>query len=146
MKKIFFILTAITAFYACETSEDISLGTDHEIPSYRVSTDSLQVQARQTVTIKVEVSDNAGLNKLVFSYGNWLIRESVSLAEWSYPKDYTFETSIVIPVDAATEWQEEVILHDGSKKNITQHYHQLQLEATDINMNVRTIPVYIQVK
>ena len=144
MKKIFLILIALATFVACETSEDISFGLDHEVPSYRVLTDSLQVKKGQTVTIKVEVSDNAGLSKVVFSYGDWVIREAIMLDE--KPKSYTFETSILIPDDAATEWQEGIILNNGSKQTITQHYHKLLLEATDINMNVRNIPIYIKVE
>jgi hypothetical protein len=145
MNKIIFVILAALGFYACETSEDISFGLDHEVPSYRVLTDSLQVQTGQTVEIKVEVSDNSGLSKVVFSYGDWLIRESISLADFNFPKNYTFQTAIIIPADAAKEWQEDVILNDGSKKTITQHYHKLLLQATDVNMNTRNIPVYIQV-
>jgi len=145
MDKIIFVILAALSFYACQTSEDISFALDHETPSCRVLTDSLQVQAGQTVEIKVEVSDNSGLNKVVFSYGDWIIRESISLADVDFPQNYTFQTSIVIPADAAKEWQEEVILNDGSKKTITQHYHKLLLQATDVNMNTRNIPVYVQV-
>ncbi|MDR2086538.1 MAG: hypothetical protein LBP72_05125 [Dysgonamonadaceae bacterium] len=133
------------AFSACETAENISFGMDHETPSGMAVTDSLQVHPGQTVDIKIAVSDNAGLSKVVFSYGEWMIRESVSLAELNYPQSYTFETSIVIPEDAITAWEEDVILNDGSKKTIVQHYHQLLLEATDRNMNVKDIPVYIRV-
>ncbi|MDR0546960.1 MAG: hypothetical protein LBG77_05190 [Dysgonamonadaceae bacterium] len=141
MRKIIFAIIAVVSFYACETSEDISLGMDHEVPSYYVLTDTLYSRAGQTVDIKIDVSDNAGLNKLVFSYGEWLLRESVTLAD--KPKNYTFEISVFVPEDAKTEWQEEVILNDGSKKTVTQNYHKLLLEATDISMNVRKIPFYI---
>ena len=133
-------------FYACESSEDISNKLDHEVPSYKVLTDSLLVHRGQTVDIQVEVSDNAGLAKLVLSYSNWSLRESVSLSDQNYPKTYTFATSVIIPDDALTEWSENKILNDGTTVKITQHYHQLNLEATDMNMNVRNIPIYLQVQ
>jgi hypothetical protein len=149
MKKIvsiIFVFSAVVFFYACESSEDISNKMDHEVPSYKVLTDSLHVHPGQTVEIKVDVSDNAGLEKLVFSYSSWSLRESVSLTDQNYPKTYTFTTTVTIPNDALTEWTEDKILNDGTTVKVTQHYHQLNLEATDINMNVRNIPVYLQVQ
>jgi hypothetical protein len=147
MSKIVFAIIVLFSlvFSACETSEDISFGMDHETPSGQVMTDSLRVLAGQTRGIQVIVSDNAGLSKLVFSYSDWTIRESVSLAEWNYPLSYIFETTITVPEDALEEWEEEVVLNDGSTKTIIQRYHKLNLEATDVNMNVRNIPVYIRV-
>lgn len=133
-------------FYACETAEDLSKRLDHEVPFCKVLTDSLIVYAGQSIEIKVDVSDNAGLDKLVFSYENWFLRETVSLRELNYPKSYRFETRLVIPDDAEKEWEEEVITNTGASYKITQCYHKLNLEATDINMNVRNIPIYIQVK
>jgi hypothetical protein len=37
-----------------ETSEEISVGFGHEVPTYKVLTDSLLVRAGQTVKLKVE--------------------------------------------------------------------------------------------
>lgn len=146
--KIFITICLITAFgfFACETSEDISFGMDHEVPSYTVLTDSLTVPAGQAVEIKVDVWDNAGLKKVVFSYGNWSLRESVSLDEAGNPASYRYETTITIPDDAEKEWEEDVVLNTGNSIKITQRYHKLNLEATDINMNVRNIPIYIKVE
>jgi hypothetical protein len=132
-------------FCACETAEDISAGMDHETPSGTPVMDSLRVFPGQTLDIQIIVTDNAGLSKLVFSYGEWMIRESISLAELNYPHSYTFEITITIPEDALAEWEEEVILNNGSKKTIVQQYHKLLLEATDRNMNVKDIPVHIHV-
>jgi hypothetical protein len=148
MKIYFFIAVALFggAFYACETAEDISNDMDHEVPSSVVLTDSLLVQAGQTVEIKIDVSDNAGLNKLVFSYGNWRLRESVSLEELNHPKTYRFETRLTIPEEAEKEWTEEAIMNTGDVYTVTQRYHKLNLEATDVNMNVRNIPLYIRVE
>jgi hypothetical protein len=143
---IVLFLFSLVLFAACESSEDLSYGKDHEVPSYQVLTDSLIVNPGETVTVKVAVTDNAGLNKVVFSYGNWLLRESISLQELNYPTAYSFETTITIPEDAEKEWEEELIENTGVTTKIIQQYHQLSLEATDIHMNVRNIPIYIKVK
>lgn len=140
------ILLFLLIMSACESSEEISRNLDHEVPSYKVLTDSLQLQPDQQVEVKVEISDNAGIKQIVFSYNEWLVREYISLVDKDCPKTYTFETSIVVPGDAVKEWEEEMILNDGSVKTVTQKYHKLTLEATDINMNVRSIPIYIHVK
>jgi hypothetical protein len=149
MRKIVSLLLSfflLMFFYACESSEDISNKLDHEVPSCKVLTDSLSVSPGQTVAIQVEVSDNAGLDKLVFSYSNWSLRESVSLNDQNYPKAYTFSTNVTIPDDALTEWNEDLILNDGTSIKIIQHYHKLNLEVTDINMNVRNAPVHLRVR
>jgi hypothetical protein len=140
------IILSALMFYACETAEDISLGMDHEVPSYQVLTDSLVVHPGQTVEIKVNVTDNAGLSKLVFAYGNWLLRESVTLDELNYPLSYSFTTSLTIPEDAEKEWEEDFVQNNGATLKIVQQYHKLILEATDVNKNVRNIPVYIKVE
>ena len=115
-KLLIVIITAfMVVFHACETSEEISMGFDHEVPTYKVLTDSLLVQAGQTVELKVEVTDNAGLKKLVFSYGNWFLFESITLDESGNPKSYVFETSITVPDDAEKQWN-EVIRNDYIKQ------------------------------
>lgn len=132
-------------FTACgDNAEEISLGFDHEVPSYKVLTDSLSVDPLQQVELKVEVSDNEGLKRLVFSYGDWTINQAMDLE--GTPKSYTFTTALTIPQDAEKEWEEEIQRHDGTYYTITQNYHKLTLVATDINMNARTIPIYIKVK
>jgi hypothetical protein len=118
---------------------------DHETPSGTAITDSLSVLPGQTIDIQVFVEDAAGLSKLVFSYDNWTIRESVSLAELNYPQTYTFKTTVAVPEDALAEWEEEAVLNDGSARIRIQRYHKLLLEATDRNMNVKNIPVHIHV-
>ncbi|MDR0541239.1 MAG: hypothetical protein LBH19_03390 [Dysgonamonadaceae bacterium] len=146
MIKNFRLILLLFALYACENAEDISNKMDHEVPYCKVLTDSLAVLAGQSASIQVEVSDNAGLDKMVLSYGNWMLRESISLKELNNPKSYRFETTVKVPEDAAKEWMEEVIMNTGASYTITQYYHKLVLEATDINMNVRNIPVYIKVE
>ena len=141
--SVFFLLAF---FNACDSSEDISYKMDHEVPSYKLLTDSLLVQQGQNVEIKVEISDDAGLSTIVFSYDVWSVRESFSLMEENYPKSYTFAITITIPDDAEKEWIEEVIRNDGSTVRIPQQYHKLNIEASDVNLNVRNIPVYIKVQ
>ena len=146
MKRLVFIIFLGVFFYACESAYDISMKSDHEVPSYKVLTDSLLVQPGQNIEIKVEVSDNKGLSTLVFAYDNWNIQESISLIDFGYPKTYLFTSTITIPVDAAKEWVEDLERNDGSVIKITQRYHKLSLEATDINLNVRNIPIYVKVQ
>lgn len=135
-------------FYACDSAYDTSMKSDHEVPSYKVLTDSLTVKPGQNVGLKVEVSDNEGLQDLVFSYGDWSIMESLSddLRQLNYPKTYLFEATITVPDDAKEEWIEDFERNDGSVIKIVQHYHKLNLDATDINMNFRNIPIYIRVQ
>jgi len=140
------VVCFLAFFFACESSEDISRKMDHEVPSYKVLTDSLTVAPGQQIEIKVEISDNAGLSKLLLTYGNWGIQEVLSLADLNYPKTYLFTTKVSVPNDAAKEWVEDFIRNDGYVLKINQKYHKLNLEATDINMNVRNIPVYIRVQ
>lgn len=147
MKKIkYVILLTISIFLASciESAEDRSLSLDHKVPSYKVLTDSLLVNKSDSVEIKVKVSDESGLSQVLFSYGDWLINEKINLA--LSPKEYLFQTKIKIPADAETEWQETITANDGTSKTITQHYHKLQLYATDVFLNVRIIPVYIRVQ
>ena len=140
------VFCSLAFFYACESSEEISRKMDHEVPSYKVLTDSLIVSRGQEVEIKVEVSDNAGLARMMLTYGNWGVQEVVTLAELNYPKTYLFVTKVRIPDDAAKEWIEDFMQNDGYVYKITQKYHKLKLEATDINMNVRNIPIYLKVQ
>ena len=145
-KILVFVLAGF--LYSCDSAYDISMKFDHEVPSYKLLTDSLIVSPGQNVAIKVEVSDNEGLAELVFSYGEWNIMESLSdaLRELSFPKSFTFETSIIIPDDARKEWIEDLERNDGSIIKIVQNYHKLNLAATDINLNVRNIPIFIRVQ
>jgi len=145
-KILVFVLAGF--LYACDSAYDISMKFDHEVPSYKLFTDSLTVSPGQTVAIKVEVSDNIGLAELVFSYSEWSIMESLSdaLRELNYPKSFTFETSIIIPEDAREEWIEDLERNDGSIVKITQNYHKLNLEVTDVNLNVRNVPINIRVR
>lgn len=139
-------MTAIVLYSCGDNAEETSFSYDHQVPAYKVITDSLLVSKGEVVNLKVEVKDNAGLQKLIFSYGDWGVSENIDLKDSSYPKEYTFETSITIPEDSKTEWTETVVMNDGYTYTRTQQYHKLTLLATDINMNPVTIPIYIKVK
>lgn len=127
-----------------ESAEDISFGYDHEPPKYTVLTDSLAVTPLQQVPLKVEITDNEGLRKLSFSYGDWSIVKAVTIE--GSPKSYVFQDTITVPADAIREWTESVTLNTGGTMTVSQTYHKLTIEATDVNMNVRTIPIYIKVE
>lgn len=149
MKHTFLYLTilfvATISLASCgQSAEDISYGFDHEVPQYKVLTDSLVVDPLQGVTLIVEVSDNVGLKRLEFSYSDWKLMEAHNISD--SPRKLTFETSIHIPIDAEKVWQEKVTQNDGTIVTITQTYHRLTLLATDVNQNVRRIPIYIKVR
>jgi hypothetical protein len=130
---------------ACgESSEDISSKYDHEPPKYQVANDSTLAEPLQEVSVKVEITDNAGLKRLVFSYSDWTVSQAVDLDD--APKSYTFETTVVVPANAAKTWTKQVIRNDGTTTTVQETYHKLVVTATDINMNVRAIPVYIKIK
>lgn len=144
MKALAVCLGALCLWTACgESSEDVSFGLDHEVPQYSVLTDSLQVSPLQEVVVKVNISDNEGLKKLVFEYGSWNINEAINLPD--FPKSYSFEWTITVPADAEKEWDEQLQQNDGSIISVRQTYHTLTITATDINMNVKKIPIYIRV-
>lgn len=130
---------------ACGNSaEERSLSLDHKVPSYEVLTDSLVVDKLQEVNLSVRVADESGLYRLVFSYGDWMLNEIIYMEK--APEEYLFETSIAIPENAKTSWEEITTYHDGSTAKITQSYHKLTLSVTDVNMNVRTVPIYVKVR
>ncbi len=139
-----FLFILATLFYACgDSAEDVSFGYDYKVPKYEVLTDSLIVEPLQTIEIKVRISDNEGLNKYVFSYGDWAVSKAEEL---NGMKEYLFEMSITIPADAKKEWEDTFTEKDGTVRSIVQTYHKLIMLVTDVNMNVTNVPVYIKVK
>lgn len=139
-------ILCLSVFTACETSEDISNGFDHEVPVCTVLTDSMEVERGATINIKVNASDNVGLSSVLLE-GLWQIREYVLLDDAGNPKTYSFSADIVVGKDAAYEpWDENVYLNDGSSYKIKQYYHKLEFTAVDVNMNKRKAIVYIKIK
>ena len=110
----------------------------------QVANDSTIAEPLQEVSVKIEITDNAGLKRLVFSYSDWTVSQAVDLDD--APKSYMFETTVVVPANAAKTWIKQVIRNDGTTTTVQETYHKLVVTATDINMNVRAIPVYIKIK
>lgn len=133
------------AFIGCESAEEISRSFDLEVPTCKVEKDSSIVTAGSTVDLKVQVTDNAGLSKLEFSYDPWAVSESVNLADLGSPKSYLYQVTVKVPTTALTSWSETVYRNDGSSYVITQFYHKLTLKAYDVNGNLRTSYTYIKV-
>jgi hypothetical protein len=175
----------LSFLYSCETSEDISSGLDHEVPSCKTLTITANGQTKAiddnisslllwglvpqnnletivlptvtatkggTVDISVELSDKAGLKTAELSYANWLFSKYINFVnpEDGTPlnlKTYTFTATVPVPSDAVTEpWLENYYYNDGSSIKIVQSYHKMTLEVVDINMNVRTIPIFVKVE
>ncbi|GBU06805.1 hypothetical protein AwDysgo_01360 [Bacteroidales bacterium] len=145
LKIIVATFFAVLCFVACESSEDISNGMDHSVPIYKVLTDSLIVNELEEIEIKVEVEDEGALAKLEFFYADWNLRQLVDLRSQGAPKSYIFAVIIKIPEGAKKQWIEDVVANDGTIYKRQQSYHRLQLLATDMSQNVRTIPIYIKV-
>lgn len=152
MKKVNIIITSVVLLLlfvmeSCETSNDISFGLDHAVPSYEVLTDSMVVSPLDEVQLKIRIADESGLLKLKFSYSAWAIEENIELKENGFPLEYVFERTIVVPADAKKQWDETIYLNDGSSQVIKQQYHRLIISATDTKQNTRdVIPVYIKVQ
>lgn len=145
-KKIIYalVVSIVALVSACgETAEEISYGMDHELPSYKVLNDSSVVSPLQEVQLEIEVSDKAGLKKVVFAYGDWNLNEVVELE--GSPVTYVYKKTITVPQNAVKEWTESVKENDGTIIEVGQTYHKLTLTATDMNMNVKLIPIYIKV-
>jgi len=147
MKKILLlvILPAIVLF-ACETPEDIFDTIDHTLPAVVFSPDTLVTTAGNTIKVKAEISDESGIQRIEFSYGNWRVNEIINLKEAGNPKTYTFEKDIAVPTDVLKQWEENQYYNDGSSLKIMQHYHKLTLTTWDMNRNMRKGWVWVRVE
>lgn len=187
MKNRFIIAVLVLALgmVACETSEDISNGLDHQVPDCKTLTltangetkviddnvfplllwgvvpqTNLEVISLPTVTaskgsaidISIEINDNVALKTAEISYPNWLFSKYINFANPTgdiplKPKNYTFTAQVVVPQNAVTTpWLENYYFNDGSSMKITQSYHKIVLTVTDVNMNVRIIPIFVKVE
>lgn len=141
-----FAFSAIIFSSCGDNADDYSFSLDHKIPAYTIYNDSIEVNAGQSFDVKVDLSDEAGLSKISFSYSSWGISENFLLAEEGNPKSYTFSRTITVPADAQTEWEETVVRNDGSTYVKKEQYHKLILKATDVNLNEVTVLVRVKVK
>jgi len=105
-----------------------------------------------TLDISVLISDDVAIKTAEISYPNWLFSKYINFENPEEniplePKSYTFTAQVVVPADAvSTPWLENYYYNDGSSIKITQSYHKIVLTVTDINMNVRIIPVFVKVE
>ena len=138
-------LIIASAFFGCQSSEDISRSYDMEVPTCKVQNDSAAVVAGSTVELNIRLSDNAGLSKVEFAYDAWSISESVNLADQGNPTLYQYKVSVKVPTTALKSWSETVYRNDGSSYVTTQAYHKLVLKVYDVNGNVRIAYTYLKV-
>jgi len=105
-----------------------------------------------TIDISIELSDDVALKTAELSYSDWLFSKYINFTNPEgdiplKPKNYNFTAQVVVPQTAVTgPWIETYYFNDGSSMKITQNYHKLVLTVTDINMNVRIIPIFVKVE
>lgn len=105
-----------------------------------------------TVELSIEISDNVAVKTAELSYSSWLYSKYINFANPVddiplTPERYTFVASITVPANAVTTpWIETYNFNDGSTMKYIQSYHKLTLTVVDVNMNSRSIPVFIRVE
>lgn len=145
-KAVFPILIALMVIASCESTDDILESIDHKVPDIQFMPDSIEVDAGETFTVEALVEDESGIERLVFSYGNWRINQIVDLSGETVSGSYTFSTEVTVPGDALTSWEEEKYFNDASSITIIQQYHALELTAWDVNRNERKSYMYVKVR
>ena len=130
---------------SCETTEDILNSIDHEVPSIILDQDSLVVNAGESVSISATIEDESGIERVEFSYGDWMINEIKDLSDQTSTEIYEFSTEIMVPADAVKEWEEDKYFNDASSIKVIQQFHRLELKAWDKNRNERKGILYIKV-
>ncbi len=130
---------------SCETTEDILNSIDHEVPSIILDQDSLVVNAGESVSISATIEDESGIERVEFSYGDWMINEIKDLSDQTSTEIYEFSTEIMVPADAVKEWEEDKYFNDASSIKVMQQFHRLELKTWDKNRNERKGIVYIKV-
>lgn len=146
--KIGWILVSllIVLFTGCETTDDILDTLDHTVPAVQFNPDTLEVTAGEKVTINALLSDESGVQRIEFTYGNWKLNTIVDLSNEPVQTTYTFTTEITVPEDALKSWEEKEYYNDGTSLVITQTYHKLLLTVWDKNRNLRKGYCYVKVK
>lgn len=146
--KIGWILVSllIVLFTGCETTDDILDTLDHTVPAVQFNPDTLEVTAGEKVTINALLSDESGIQRAEFTYGNWKLNTIVDLSNEPVQTTYTFTTEITVPEDALKSWEEKEYYNDGTSLVITQTYHKLLLTVWDKNRNLRKGYCYVKVK
>ncbi len=186
MKNIFKIAAIILLFAttSCESSEDLSIAKDHQVPECKSLTLKVGAQSTSiadnittqylwgvvpqtnletivlptatvtrgsTFNLSVVLSDNTKLKSAVLVYSPWLYSKYINFSNPEgdiplNPATYTLSADIAVPADAVVSpWLESYYFKDGFSMKITQSYHKMELTVTDLNMNKRTIAVYVKV-
>jgi hypothetical protein len=146
--KIGWILVSllIVLFTGCETTDDILETLDHTVPEVQFNPDTLEVTAGEKVAVNALLSDESGIQRIEFTYGNWKLNTIVDLSAEPVQPSYTFTTEITVPADALKSWEEKEYYNDGTSLVITQTYHKLLLTVWDKNRNLRKGYCYVKVK
>ncbi len=146
--RSFLAIITILLFFAvsCETPEDILNNLDHQVPEITFTTDTLVIAAGANATATVTVEDEAGIDRIEFSYGSWQINQIFNLSEEGSPDSHTLNLEFTIPLDAETQWDETLYFNDGSSIVILQQYHKLLLNSWDVNRNMNTAILYVKIE
>jgi len=136
----------ILLFAGCESTEDTLNSLDHTVPVIQFTPDTLEVTAGEKVTINALLSDEAGIQRIEFTYGEWRLNTIIDLSAESDQATYTFSTEITVPVNALKSWEEKKYFNDGTSLVITQTYHKLLLSVWDKNRNLQKGYCYVKVK
>jgi hypothetical protein len=140
------IVFLVMVFTSCESTDDILNRLDHEVPEVEFMSDTVEVDAGSILSVDAWVRDSSGIERIEFSYGNWLINVIEDLSEAPVTDEVAFSTEITVPEDALKEWEEEKYFNDASSITIIQQYHPLALSAWDKNRNVTRAYLYVKVK
>lgn len=140
------VVLAFLIFSACESTDDILEGIDHEVPDIMFVKDSVEVNAGESLSVEALVEDESGIERIEFSYGSWRINEIIDLSEDPITESFTFSTEITVPEDAIKQWEEDLYFNDASSIKINQQYHRLALSAWDKNRNLMKASLYVKVK
>ena len=136
------IFSLSVLFASCEY--DPNEGIDHISPKAYIERDTLEVPKGGSVDLNAVLKDPSGISYISLSYSSWKISEELSFEIGKYKNEYTFQTTIIVPTDALSEWEEEYIKHDGSRFKIRQKYHKISLTCLDGVRNSNTFYFYIK--
>jgi hypothetical protein len=115
-----------------------------------ISLPTISAQVGTTLEISIEISDNDALKTVELSYPDWLYSKYINFTNPEgdiplTPKNYTFTAQVNVPATAKTKpWIDTYYFNDGSSMKFTQSYHKLSLTVVDVNMNSRTIPIFVK--
>lgn len=104
------------------------------------------------INLSVVLIDNEALKTVEMAYSPWLASKYINFSNPLgdiplNPKSYTFTAEIDVPINAVSiPWLEDFYFNDGSPMKIKQPYHKITITVTDINLNKRVLPVYVQVQ